>query len=228
MLVEPTDPRSQTTIDLSKDCFRKATSTFPFVVVPIEISYEGTFLPGYFYHATKKELANDNEKQLRKNNDTNSQDENNGKKGNYERSVTDTSVNPTLVVHGGFDSTLEELYSFAAAPALERGYNCLTFEGPGQGNVIRKQKIPFRHDWEKVVTPALEFMLSKMEFHVDPKHIGLMGISMGDIWQPGLLLLSRAFQLLCFMTAYMTAMMLSHQAFRHQCKRRLKKAIQDS
>ncbi len=54
LLVEPTDPRSQTTIDLSKDCFRKAASTFPFVVVPIEIPYEGTFLPGYFYHATKE------------------------------------------------------------------------------------------------------------------------------------------------------------------------------
>ena len=66
-----------------------------------------------------------------------------------------------FLVHGGFDSTLEELYSSAAAPALERGYNCLTFEGPGQGRVIRKQKIPFRYDWEKVVTPALEFMISK-------------------------------------------------------------------
>ena len=101
------------------------------------------------------------------------------KKGSYQRPITDTSVNPTLMVHGVFDSTLEELYSFAAAPALERGYNCLTFEGPGQGNVIRKQKLPFRHDWEKVVTPVLEFMLSKSDFHVDPKHIALMGISMG-------------------------------------------------
>lgn len=178
LLVEPTDPRSQTTMDLSKDCFRKAASTFPFVVVPIEIPYEGTFLPGYFYHAMTKHV-NDNEKQLGKNNDIDSQEENNGKKGNYERSNTDTSVNPTLMVHGGFDSTLEELYSFAAAPALERGYNCLTFEGPGQGNVIRKQKLPFRHDWERVVTPVLEFMLSKREFRVDPRHIALMGISMG-------------------------------------------------
>ena len=178
LIVEPTDPRSQTTIDLSKDCFRKAASTFPFAVVPIEIPYEGTFLPGYFYHATK-EPANDNEKQPGKDSDTNSQEESDGEKDNYQRSIADTSVDPTLMVHGGFDSTLEELYSFAAAPALERGYNCLTFEGPGQGNVIRKQKLTFRHDWEKVVTPVLEFMLSKREFDVDQKHIALMGISMG-------------------------------------------------
>lgn len=178
LLVEPTDPRSQTTIDLSKDCFRKAASTFPFVVVPIEIPYEGTFLPGYFYHAVKKHL-NDNERQPGENSYTNNREESDGEKGNHQRSITYNSVNPTLMVHGGFDSTLEELYSFAAAPALERGYNCLTFEGPGQGNVIRKQNLPFRHDWEKVVTPVLEFMLSKSEFHVDPKHIALMGISMG-------------------------------------------------
>jgi pimeloyl-ACP methyl ester carboxylesterase len=85
---------------------------------------------------------------------------------------------PTLIAHGGFDSTLEELYTSAAAPALERGYNCLTFEGPGQGGVIRKQKIPFRYDWEKVVSPVVDYALSR-RLDVDPKHIALMGISMG-------------------------------------------------
>jgi pimeloyl-ACP methyl ester carboxylesterase len=91
----------------------------------------------------------------------------------------DTSKNPrsTLIVHGGFDSTLEELYASAAAPALQRGYNCLAFEGPGQGGVIRKGKIPFRFDWEKVVTPVVDYASTRKE--VGPKHIALMGISMG-------------------------------------------------
>jgi pimeloyl-ACP methyl ester carboxylesterase len=87
------------------------------------------------------------------------------------------SPRPTLIAHGGFDSTLEELYASAAAPALERGYNCLTFEGPGQGGVIRKQKIPFRYDWEKVVTPVVDYALSLKQ--IDSKQIALMGISMG-------------------------------------------------
>ena len=82
-----------------------------------------------------------------------------------------------MIVHGGFDSILEELYTSAAAPALERGYNCLTFEGPGQGGVIRKNKIPFRFDWEKVVTPVLDYALDRNE--VDKQRIGLIGISMG-------------------------------------------------
>jgi hypothetical protein len=31
-----------------------------------------------------------------------------------------TRPRPILIAHGGFDSTLEELYTSAAAPALER------------------------------------------------------------------------------------------------------------
>jgi pimeloyl-ACP methyl ester carboxylesterase len=179
LLVEPEDPRIQDTIDLSKGCFREAISTFPNKVEPIEIPYEGTTLPGYFFHV-KKEDNNGKDKQYCKNIKENNREDNKLEKGNHDMDNKDYPVYPTLVVHGGFDSTLEELYSFAAAPALERGYNCLAFEGPGQGNVIRKQRIPFKHDWEKVVTPVLEFMLSrKKEFRIDPKRIALMGISMG-------------------------------------------------
>ena len=54
----------------------------------------------------------------------------------------------------------------------------MTFEGPGQGGMIRKQKIPFRYDWEKVVTPVIDYALSRKEI-VDPNRIALMGISMG-------------------------------------------------
>lgn len=51
----------------------------------------------------------------------------------------------TLVVHTGFDGIQEELYTQCVLAALQRGHNCLTFEGPGQGRVIR-----LRRDWEKV------------------------------------------------------------------------------
>ena len=64
-----------------------------------------------------------------------------------------------LDAHGGFDSTFEELYSSVQLPAFERGYNCLTFEGPGQGGVIREQEIPFRYGWEKVVTPVVNYAI---------------------------------------------------------------------
>ena len=40
---------------------------------------------------------------------------------------------PLIVVCGGFNSTLEELYFVLAAAGLERGYSVLAYEGPGQG-----------------------------------------------------------------------------------------------
>lgn len=188
LLVEPNDPRAHTTMDLSKECFRRALPSFPFMVESLDIPYEGTTIPGYFYHVSKKnnkysnvmeEIAETNNTNNTNNNTDNTSKKNSDKNDIFKHVATQKSSHPTLVVHGGFDSTLEELYTFAAAPALERGYNCLTFEGPGQGNVILKQGITFRHDWEKVITPVLDFMLSKKRFNIDSKRIALMGISMG-------------------------------------------------
>ncbi|MFL6456573.1 MAG: alpha/beta hydrolase family protein [Nitrososphaeraceae archaeon] len=154
-LMDPEDPRIQTTWGNSKECFRKAAELFspPFVIEPIEIPYEQTTLPGYLY---KIDDYYDN----------------------YSNDSKHSKPRPTLIAHGGFDSTLEELYT-SAAPALERGYNCLTFEGPGQGGVIRKQKIPFRYDWEKVVTPVVDYVLANRTKEIDPNRIALMGMSMG-------------------------------------------------
>lgn len=88
---------------------------------------------------------------------------------------------PLLIVQTGFDGTQEELY-YVAVAAKERGYNVLTFEGPGQGRVIREQGLPFRKDWEKVVTPVVNYALSSRD--VDPKRIALYGISFGGYLVP--------------------------------------------
>ena len=50
LLIEPADPRFHESIELGKECFRNAISTFPFKVEAVEIPYEGTTLPGYYYH----------------------------------------------------------------------------------------------------------------------------------------------------------------------------------
>jgi len=173
MLIDPEDSRIQTTWENSKECFAKAINLFPYDVEQIEIPYEETTLPGHFYHYKSKEEEKNNNK------NDNVEKDNNSSISKLS-SCNSSSSYPTLIVHGGFDSTLEELYSSAAAPALDRGYNCLTFEGPGQGGVIRKQKIPFRYDWEKVVTPVIDYAIQKKDdFAIDTKRIALMGISMG-------------------------------------------------
>ena len=92
--------------------------------------------------------------------------------------VDDSGVpRPTVLFHGGFDSTLEESYPAIAAGALRRGYNVLTFDGPGQGAPLRDQGLYFRHDWEAVVTPAVDLALSLPE--VDGERLVLIGMSMG-------------------------------------------------
>jgi pimeloyl-ACP methyl ester carboxylesterase len=89
---------------------------------------------------------------------------------------------PTIIFHGGFDSTLEELYPAAGAAAIERGYHCLAFAGPGQGRAIREQGLPFRPDWEAVVTPVVDVALARPE--VDPARLALLGWSYGGLLAP--------------------------------------------
>jgi alpha-beta hydrolase superfamily lysophospholipase len=83
---------------------------------------------------------------------------------------------PTVLFHGGYDSTLEESYFAIAAGALRRGYNVLAFDGPGQGSPLRRG-LRFRPDWEAVVTPAVDLARSQSE--VDDDRITLIGMSMG-------------------------------------------------
>jgi len=96
----------------------------------------------------------------------------------------DSSDEPrkTLILQTGFDGTAEELYFSQGLAAVERGYNCLIFEGPGQGGVLREQGLHFRPDWENVVTPVVDYVLTRKD--VDPKCIALMGISMGGYMAP--------------------------------------------
>jgi pimeloyl-ACP methyl ester carboxylesterase len=83
---------------------------------------------------------------------------------------------PTVLINGGYDSTVEELY-FLAAGALRRGYHVLTWDGPGQGANVRDQHLYFRHDWEAVVTPAVDLLQTVPE--VDTDELVLIGMSLG-------------------------------------------------
>ena len=81
-----------------------------------------------------------------------------------------------LVVNGGFDSTLEELYFTIGSAAIERGFHVLIFEGPGQGNLLRRYNLPLTHAWEKPAAAAID----SLPLHCKPHRIIGVGISLGD------------------------------------------------
>lgn len=102
--------------------------------------------------------------------------------GYFIRPDNNPKPRKTLLLQTGFDGTGEETYFEVGFFALKRDYNVLVFEGPGQGGALREQHLHFRPDWEKVVTPVVNFALTRPE--VDKRRIALMGISMGGYMTP--------------------------------------------
>jgi dienelactone hydrolase len=89
---------------------------------------------------------------------------------------------PLLIMHTGFDGSAEEMHVSGARAAVERGYIVLVFDGPGQFGPVHRQGLVFRPDWEKVITPVVDFALKQPG--VDPKRIALLGASMGGELAP--------------------------------------------
>lgn len=88
---------------------------------------------------------------------------------------------PLLVLCGGFDSTLEELYFTLVPAAHERGFGVLAFEGPGQGAVLREQQLTFTHQWELPTTAVLDAHFAR---HPSRGKTIMIGMSMGGYLAP--------------------------------------------
>ncbi len=101
--------------------------------------------------------------------------------GYYYRSPTAGKKAPILIAHQGRDAWAED-DKYIAEEAMARGWNCLLFDGPGMGQTLRLQGLPFRPDWEKVITPVVDFV--SRQPGVDASRIALMGISMGGALVP--------------------------------------------
>lgn len=86
-----------------------------------------------------------------------------------------------LMFGGGFDSVLEEYYPNFAEAALKRGYSVLTYEGPGQGEALRKYGLRYTPEWEKPVKAVLDEFC---RMHAKPSNIVLIGMSMGGYFAP--------------------------------------------
>ena len=142
LLAPPLDPRLRETNALQTEMFRRAGTLMEQPPEVLEIPFEQTTLPGYFFRPD----ASDHQRAM-------------------------------VILTGGYDSTVEELYFSNAAAALARGYNVLAFDGPGQGGALIQQGLTLRPDWENVVRPVVDFALGRRD--VDPTRIALIGPSLG-------------------------------------------------
>jgi len=76
----------------------------------------------------------------------------------------------TILLHGGFDSFLEEWYLMMKYLAND-GYEVIGFEGPGQGAALKKTGLAFDYRWEKPTSAILDYF--------NPDDVTLFGLSLG-------------------------------------------------
>jgi hypothetical protein len=58
----------------------------------------------------------------------------------------------------------------------------MTFDGPGQNAALVRQRLPFRPDWENVITPVVDYLLARPD--VDGVKVALLGTSQAGYWVP--------------------------------------------
>ncbi|MBU1671352.1 MAG: prolyl oligopeptidase family serine peptidase [Actinobacteria bacterium] len=127
------------------ECFDRFCSRLSPPAERVEIPYEKTPMPGYFFKP-------------------------------------DDSGGPwaTIIFNNGSDGPTVAMWGSGVAGALARGYAALVFDGPGQNAMLFMHKLPFRPDWEAVITPVVDFLVARPD--VDPNRIALSGISQGGYW----------------------------------------------
>ena len=89
---------------------------------------------------------------------------------------------PLVIATNGFDATISDMYLGTAHYAVQRGYHCLVFDGPGQGAMLVRDDVTMVGDWERVVAPVVDAMLARPD--VDPERIVLHGWSLGGYLAP--------------------------------------------
>lgn len=85
---------------------------------------------------------------------------------------------PTVILIPGFDSTSEELYFISGRAALERGFNVVIADGPGQTGSLRQYPdTTLRPDYEVPIAAVIDAILNLPD--IDPNRLGLYGVSLG-------------------------------------------------
>ncbi|KAK7979610.1 hypothetical protein PG989_012067 [Apiospora arundinis] len=148
------DPRALPTAERVSELFRKAISLMDGPVLTLSIPYEDEFhLPAYLYLPPAS------------------------------CRIPGRDKIPILVNCGGADSCQEELFFLNPAEGPALGYAVITFDGPGQGMMLRKHELAMRPDWEAVtgcvIDHLVQFSRQNPQYDLDTDSICVSGASMG-------------------------------------------------
>jgi hypothetical protein len=151
----PVDPRLRAAFDRQMGAFRQAMALGDPPAEALSIPFEGHTLPACLVPAT----------------------------GGADSGRADRSGRrPLLILTNGYDATMADLYLATGRAAAERGYHCLLFDGPGQGDLLVRDGVPMVGDWERVVTAVVDAVVDRRD--VDPDRIALHGWSLGGYLAP--------------------------------------------
>ncbi len=89
---------------------------------------------------------------------------------------------PAVCFFDGLDSAKELSILFGGVELANRGIHTLAIDGPGQGEALRLQNIPSRHDYEVPAGAAYDYVAGRAD--VDPKRVAIMAFSMGGYYAP--------------------------------------------
>lgn len=98
------------------------------------------------------------------------------------RPAADATARPTLVLNLGSDEPISSAWSTSGPDAIARGYNVFIFDGPGQQQMLFEHDVPFRPDWEAVLTPVIDALVTRDD--VDPERLAVWGVSQAGYWVP--------------------------------------------
>lgn len=89
---------------------------------------------------------------------------------------------PTVILTNGSDGQNVDMWTYGVPAALERGWNALVYDGPGQGQLLFVDQVTFPPTWEKVVSPLIDWLSKRTD--VDTGKIAITGLSMGGDLAP--------------------------------------------
>lgn len=148
------DPdRYRTQFAAARSCFRQASGLLDYAVLPVEIPFEdeNETLPGYFVSPD-------------------------GTDGSDSGRADDLAPRKTVLGFGGGDTFLEDLYYFYAPAAVDRGYNLLLVDTPGQGT-LPFDGLTFRPDAETSIGAVIDY--ARDHPAIAPDRLAAFGTSYG-------------------------------------------------